>query len=442
MHTFVQAWKRQAIWALIFSLAVSVVFSSQAASAATGKDLKKQAYTALQKVVKFYQKSDNDYVFNENFDWEMIGLAHAGEKLDASKWKDANDKTVIDFWATRIKTEKEPGQLAKIAIALMKNGYDPTNFGGRNLLREIAKAEQENGRMGDDQYTIFNHALSIVALEMYDYSYDRDKATEFLLKSINRADLYPDDWAFSLHALSFLEDIDGVEEAQKEIIQKLEAAQNNEGAINESPDSTLETLAALPAVGVDVLETPWSKSVSYALSNQLDDGSFQSAYSNGDTSLFTTEKGLYALAVIKKGSALYTRLTDREKANLKVHQSTDIDLPEDVQVYDGLANLQKDHQVTPGKTGFAISSKQLFVRTNVEELAQKEKPLAILVKALKGKTVAATAIVQSNSAEAQSMTAGLSLSRGSYRVEINYWYGLDDEAETAKDSVSFAVVVK
>lgn len=436
------AWKRQAIWALIVSLAFSVVFSTQQASAASDKDLKKQAYTALQKVVKFYQKADNDYAFNQNFDWEMIGLVHAGEKLDASKWLDAGDKTVFDFWATRIKEEKEVGQLAKIAIALMKNGYDPTHFGGRNLLKEIANSQAENGRMGDDQYTIFNHALSIVALEMYDYDYDREKAAKFLLKSLDRSDLYPDDWAFSLHAFSFLEDVDGVEEAKKAMITKLQAAQNKEGAISDNPDTTLETLAALPAAGIDVLDTPWSKSVSYALSNQLDDGSFQSAYSNGDTSLFTTEKGLYALAVIKKGSALFTRLTDKEKANLKIHESADSNLPEDVKVYDGLENLQKDRELTPSKNGYTINSKQLLVRTNVEGLAQKEKPLAILVKVMKGKSVAATAIVESSSADAQYLTAGLSLSRGSYRVEINYWYGLNEKAETAKDSVSFAVTVK
>jgi hypothetical protein len=437
-----QAWKQRFIWVLIISLFVSTVSLVQPAQAASSKELQREVSVALQQVIKYYYKSDNDYTFTKDFDWEMIGLAQAGEKVDSRKWQDANERTAIDFWADQSKQLNEAGQFAKLAIALMKNGYDPTNFNGKDLLREIVKRQESNGRMGDDQWTIFNHVLSIVALEMYGYEYDRDKAVEYLLKRYNSPDFFTDDWAFTLHALTLVDDVDGVEEAKEAILNRLKSDQKDNGAISDNPDTTLESLAALTSAGVDVLEAPWNKSVRYVLDNQLDDGSFKSAWSNGETSAMTTEKGLYTLAVVKKGNALFERLTTKEKAALQVYRSTG-DVSDKVKVYDGLTNLQKGKEVTPSGNRYTISGKQLFVRADVEELAG-DKPLTILVKVMKGKTVAATAIVESNSADAQYLTAGLTLSsKGNYIVDIHYWYnGLSENPEVAQDSVSFAVTVK
>ncbi len=437
-----QAWKQRVIWVLIIGLLVSAVSLVQPAQAASSKDLARDVSAALQKVVKYYYKSDNNYIFTKDFDWEMVGLAHAGEKIDSRKWQDANERTAIDFWAEQSKQLNEAGQFAKLAIALMKNGYDPTSFNGKDLLREIVKRQESNGRMGDDQWTIFNHVLSIVALEMYGYEYDRDKAVEFLLKRYNSPDFFTDDWAFTLHALSFVDDVDGVDEAKEAILNKLQSEQKENGAISDNPDTTLESLAALTAAGVDVLDAPWSKSVKYALDNQLDDGSFKSAWSNGETSALTTEKGLYALAAAKKGNAMFERLTNKEKAALQVYRSTG-SVSDKVKVYDGLTNLQKGNEVTPAGNSYTISGKQLFVRADVEELAT-DKPLTVLVKVMKGKTVTATAIVESNSADAQYLTAGLTLSsKGSYIVEVHYWYnGLSEQPEVAQDSISFPVTVK
>ncbi|MFY0546182.1 hypothetical protein [Brevibacillus sp. H7] len=437
-----QAWKQRVIWGLLIGLLVCAVSLVQPAQAASSKELQRKVSASLQKVVKYYYKSDNDYIFTKDFDWELIGLAHAGEKVDSRKWQDANERTAIDFWADQSKQLNEAGQFAKLSIALMKSGYDPTSFNGKDLLREIVKRQDSNGRMGDDQWTIFNHVLSMVALEMYGYEYDRDGAVKFLLNRYNSPDFFTDDWAFTLHALSFVDDVDGVEEAKEAILEKLASDQKENGAISDNPDTTLESLAALTSAGVDVLDAPWNKSVSYVLDNQLDDGSFKSAWSNGETSAMTTEKGLYALAVVKKGNALFERLTTKEKAALQTYRSTG-DVSDKVKVYDGLPNLQKGKEVQPAGNSYTLSGKQLIVRADVKDLSG-DQPLAILVKVMKGKSVVGMAVVESNSADAQYLTAGLPLSsRGNYLVEINYWYnGLSEKPEVAQDSVSFAVSVK
>jgi len=414
-----------------------------AADKATSRDV----YVAMQKAVKYYVKSDNNYSFDANFDWELIGLAHAGEKLDSRKWQDKNANTAFDYWAGAAKNLNEAGQLAKLAIGLMKNGIDPTNFNGKNLLKAIADRQDNNGRMGDDQWTIFNHVLAIVALEMYGFEdYDREEAAEFLLERYDDFAYddsnYTDDWPFALHALRFLEDIDNVEEEMDKIVEKIDEQRKSNGSVADNPDSTMEALAALSSVGEDVLDGNWNKSVAYVLDNQLSDGSFQSAWSNGDTSEYTTQKGLYTLAVIKEGDALFERLTDKEKSKLKVYLPKEIQ-SDAVTVYDGMTNLIRGKEVKPSNSTYTVTSKQLFVRTDLQELElDVDKPLAVLVKVMKGKKVVDTAIVEADTSILSHATAGFTLSRGSYTVEINYWYGLKNNPEVASDSVIFPVTVK
>lgn len=442
MYKTARTGKRVMIWFLLVCLTLSPLFAGHQASAASSKDLNKKVYTALKDSVKYYYDEDHDYSFR-TFDWELIGLENAGEKLTSTKWQDQNELTAFDYWADEIKNEKEPGQLAKFAISLMKNGYDPTNFNGINLLEEIADSQESDGGMGDDQWTIFNHVLAIVALEMYDYDYNREEAAEFLLKRYDdfSQDYYTDDEAFTLHALSFLEDLDGIEEKKDEIIEYLKQKQESDGSIAESPDSTLEALTALTSAGEDVLSEPWSKSVEYVLDQQLEDGSFPSAWSNGETSDLTTEKGLIALSVVKKGTALFERLTTREKKALTVYLPQG-EHAEGVKVYDGLSDLMKGKEATASKNTYTIKSKQLFVRADVSDLAEQEKPVAVLVKVMKGKTLVDTGIVEATSPVMSNLTTGFTLAKGTYTVEVNFWEKLDNKPSVLKNPVMFSVTVK
>ncbi|WP_167568703.1 prenyltransferase/squalene oxidase repeat-containing protein [Brevibacillus migulae] len=434
--------KRVMTWALTVSLSLTAFLGSQPASAASSKTLTSRVYTALKDSVKYYYQDDQDYSF-KTFDWELIGLVNAGEDLTGAKWQDKNELTAFDYWATAIKEEKEPGQLAKLAIALMKNGYDPTNFNGINLLEKIADSQESDGHMGDDQWTIFNHVLSIVALEMYDYDYDREEAAEFLLEHYDdySKDYYTDDEAFTLHALSFLGDLDGVEEEQTEIIDYLKEKQESDGSFADSPDSTIEAITALVGAGENVLAEPWSKSVEYVLDKQLDDGSFPSAWSDGKTSEMTTEKGLIALSVAKKGTALFDRLTTKEKKELDVYLPQG-DHAEGVTIYDGLSNLLKGNEATASKNTYTIKNKQLFVRADVADLAAQDKDVAVLVKVMKGKTLVDTGIVEATSSDVTNLTTGFTLTKGTYTVEVNFWEGLDDKPTVLKDPIIFSVTVK
>ncbi|HZG15033.1 MAG TPA: prenyltransferase/squalene oxidase repeat-containing protein [Candidatus Bathyarchaeia archaeon] len=434
--------KRVMTWALTVSLSLAAFMGSQPVSAASSKTLTSKVYTALKDSVKYYYQEDQEYSFN-TFDWELMGLVNAGEDLTSAKWQDKNELTAFDYWATAIKEEKEPGKFAKVAIGLMKNGYDPTNFNGINLLEKIADSQENDGNMGDDTHTIFNHVLSIVALEMYDYDYNREEAAEFLLEHYDdySKQWYTDDEAFTLHALSFLGDLDGVEEKTTEIIDYLKEKQDSDGSIEDSPDSTIETITALASAGENVLAEPWSKSVEYVLDKQLEDGSFPSAWSDGKTSDITTEKGLIALSVARKGTALFDRLTAKEKKELDVYLPQG-DHAEGVTVYDGLSNLLKGNEATSSKNTYTIKNKQLFVRADVTDLAAQDKDVAVLVKVMKSKTLVDTGIIEATSADVSNLTTGFTLTKGTYTVEVNFWEGLDDKPTVLKDPIIFSVTVK
>ena len=56
------------------------------------------------------------------------------------------------------------GELAKVVLALVAAGEDPTSFGGRDLIAEIEAAQQLDGRYGA-QTSVLGHAFGMLALE-------------------------------------------------------------------------------------------------------------------------------------------------------------------------------------------------------------------------------------------------------------------------------------
>ncbi len=439
MSSSAQHLRKSALWLVIISLVLMALTSARPVAAAAS--MEKQVLSAMQKTVKYYTKKDRKYVF-EAFDWELIGLTEANENLEARKWQDKSNKTVIDYWANKVKDVKDAGALAKLSLGLMKVGYDPKNFNGVNLLQRIVDQQEKSGKIGDATYTIFNHVLAMLVLEMYDYDYNRDKAIQFLLSNYDNPNYYTDDLAFTLNVLPLIADANGVDKAQKNILKKIkDKFDAKEGMVADSPDTTIEVLIGLTSIGEDVLDGEWSKSVSYLLKQQLPDGGFPSLWSNGEASSFTTEKALMALAAINQGNSLFERFTEKELADLKVYRGT-TEVKNQIKVYDSLENLRNNKEVKASTSGYTVSGNQLFVRANVSEIAKKDKPLAVLVQVMKGKEPVNTAIVEANSADAQYLTAGVTLDKGSYTVVVYYWYGLTQDAETAKESVTFDVTMR
>ncbi|MGE5704538.1 MAG: prenyltransferase/squalene oxidase repeat-containing protein [Clostridia bacterium] len=440
--------KKSLAWTLVASLMLSLAVVVKPVEAATNGE--KLVTAALKKAVNYYYKRDRSYKF-DGFDWELVGLAAAGEKLNGRKWLDKKGNSAFDQIVPVATKADNAGELAKYAIALMKNGYDPTAVNGVDLLKEIVNRQEKSGKMGDDTYTISNHVYAIVALEMYGYEYNREAAVDFLLEHYDDFETDPnrskyDELGVTLNALAFLEDEDGVEKVEQDVIKQILDGQNpTDGSYSyntygPSPDTTSQVLIGLTSAGQDVLEGSMAKTVEYLIKKQVKNGGFESSWSPGEASPYTTKFALVALASAKTGDNVY-ELTDEEKDALKPYSKT-VDLNGQIEVYEGIDNLLKGKQTKPVGQSFSVSASQVMVRTNVSDLVKEGKPLAVFVQVSQDKKVVQSVVVESNSSAAQQLTAGFSLAKGTYTVQMNYWYGLTEKKETAKEPITFTIVVK
>ncbi|RNB78763.1 hypothetical protein EDM56_30280 [Brevibacillus fluminis] len=442
--------RKSVVWALVAGLVLTAGIAAKPVQVQAASDEQKKVSTAMKKAVNYYYKRDRSYKF-DGFDWELVSLKEAGEKLTNRKWQTKQNQSAIDAIVPAALKAKGAGEIAKYAIALMKNGYDPTNVNGVNLLQEIADLQEKSGKMGDDTYTIANHVYSMIALEMYDFKYDRDAAVAFLLDHYddyendkNKSKF--DELGFALSALPLVDDEAGVKQAEKEIITELKAGQDKkdgsyyDGFAGGSPDTTSQVLIGLSAAGEDVLEGQWVKSVDYLLTKQVKNGGFEASWTPGEANPYTTKFALLALATANNGDSAYQRLSDQDKEALKAYVTT-IDLSGQVEVYAGLENLQKGTQTKPSGNAFTVNAGQVLIRTNVADVAKEGKPVAVLVQVQKDKKVVQLVTVEADGA-AKQLTAGFSLDKGTYTVQLNYWYGLSTKPETAKDPVTFQLVVK
>lgn len=70
----------------------------------------------------------------------------------------------LDYLETNVAEADTIGEKAKLVMAAVAGGRDPLDFGGENLVQQIAESEQQDGRYGPTT-EVFNHALALLALE-------------------------------------------------------------------------------------------------------------------------------------------------------------------------------------------------------------------------------------------------------------------------------------
>lgn len=70
----------------------------------------------------------------------------------------------LDYLEANVAEADAIGEKAKLVLAAVAGGRDPLDFGGQNLVQDIADSEQQNGRYGATT-EVFNHALAMLALE-------------------------------------------------------------------------------------------------------------------------------------------------------------------------------------------------------------------------------------------------------------------------------------
>ncbi len=201
----------------------------------------------------------------------VVALVAAGDDRAA-----AETEAALDYLKAQAATYVAggPGAAAKLALAAVAVGEDPTSFGGVNLLREIGKGyDPATGQYGPD---VYGHTLALLAAKAVE-------AAPAPLAVSRLLDLQLEDggWSFdgttatgsdtnttslALQALAGLRQADG---ARAKAIAYLKGQQNDDGGFpysqtaqfgNDSDaNSTAASIQAIIAAGQDPGARAWTK---------------------------------------------------------------------------------------------------------------------------------------------------------------------------------------
>jgi hypothetical protein len=146
---------------LACALAAALALSVVPASAVTNKG---RARTAAGYIARQQENNGSIVSFSE-----YGSTADAIVALVAARRGKRNIGRALDFLARRVrngKVFKDPdvGVLGKIVMAAEATGRNARNFGGRNLVKRIAKLERPSGRLGRGT-EVYSHGLLMLALE-------------------------------------------------------------------------------------------------------------------------------------------------------------------------------------------------------------------------------------------------------------------------------------
>lgn len=129
------------------------------APAGAGPTLKKRARVAAGYLVS-QQADDGSF---PGFS-PLGGTADAVVSLVAVRRGPKAIEAALDHLEANVGEADMIGEKAKLVMAAVAGGRDPLDFGGQNLVADIAASEQDNGRYGATT-EVFNHALAMLALE-------------------------------------------------------------------------------------------------------------------------------------------------------------------------------------------------------------------------------------------------------------------------------------
>lgn len=243
----------------------------------------------------------------------LVALAAAGEPLDDFTQGDGSAIAYLEAQAAGYATA--PGAAAKLAMAAIAAGADPTSFGGLNLLEVIGEGyDPATGQYGPD---VYGHALALLAIQAAGAT-----PPAAALGRLLDAQLPDGGWSFdgseatgsdtnttglALQALAGQRQADG---ARASALAYLETQQNDDGGFpysqassfgaDSDANSTSAVVQALIAAGEDPAGERWQRGGSGPLdllaALQNDSGAFRYQAAQAEDNALATYQAVPALA--------------------------------------------------------------------------------------------------------------------------------------------------
>ena len=250
--------------------------------------------------------------------WEMVALRGAGVDLSKGDWPGK----LPDWNSQSLPADSPATTYAGFILGLMARGEHPGYaWGSRDLPRELAAKQQENGSFGDG---INSTIWGIIALHSAQFPFAEDSAAAYLLSQQLEDGGFtlfgdtgdPDMTGMTLVALSPYKSLPGVKTAIDRALDFLERVQKESGGFaswgSENANTNAAVLTGLIAVGEDIFSTRWVKKPSLydaLVSFQLENGSFSFLMEPWESNDMATSQALLALGDLDKGEPAFFRLS-------------------------------------------------------------------------------------------------------------------------------------
>lgn len=265
------------------------------------------------------------YGFEEKIDNAMEYInTHHKEDSTADMWSllcvlaaNKQDNPEYSFMVPKIKSadfddNSTDTDLAKAIISLKVMGKDPTDLDGMDLTSMLINRQKDNGAFSDNP-TANTHVFNIIALELAEADYDKQKAIDYLVSLRKQDGGYTydttaevgnvDTSAMALAALSFSEYGKSKASPTIEYLKSVKASDGNFIGKGEydSANSCSQSLAimGLYLIGEDLFDSTWTNASTALMSYQTSNGGF--AYQKDDQpDYFSTHQAIPALYALNK----------------------------------------------------------------------------------------------------------------------------------------------
>lgn len=271
-------------------------------------------------------------------DWSLIGLVMAQQQIPSPKWGER--KIWQAEWKKRMDAldPRKTTDYARFVLTLLAAGEDPSQFGGRNLIAQLQKAQLTNGKFADQitgqgQELINAHVWSVIALHAAGEDIPRLKLAKSWLVSKQLPDggfQYAvgartggvDMTAMALLAFRAM-GMSKEEPSVKKALDFLRRAQDDQGGFKEggirNAESVANVICALVAWGEPMVK--WGKGAvtpaDQLLTFQHSTGGFVHS-KNGLANQLATAQALLALGDLQRGSS-YLAILREKSMQRKAH---------------------------------------------------------------------------------------------------------------------------
>ncbi len=245
--------------------------------------------------------------------WVIMTLRAAGENITNDTWT-KNNKNPIDFMEEKSNKLESTTDYARTILALTATDQ-PLTYNGENILNKISSFQQPNGAFlqsdQGEEGMINAHMWSILAIASKDNDIpNKQKAKEWLISKQNEdggfswlegADSDCDDTGVAIQTLILLGENPKTSKVIKKAVDYLKSYQQQDGGFSTGSWMGKDTNIASTSWAIQGIiasgETPSNDNISYILSLQQSDGSFN--WKKG-TSSIPAQMTSYAIIALKQ----------------------------------------------------------------------------------------------------------------------------------------------